>query len=83
MGFKSEEHCRLDGKVAIVTGGGSGIGKATAKVFADVGAKVVVTGRRNDPLISVANEIGGEALVCDVSDREQVREMFREIVNIH
>ena len=83
MSIKSEELCRLDGKVAIVTGGGSGIGKATAKVFADAGAKVVITGRRNDPLRSVANKIGGQAISCDVSDHGQVREMFREALNIY
>ena len=40
---------RLEGKVAIVSGGGSGIGAATAHRFADEGAKVVVTGRRPEP----------------------------------
>ena len=83
MSVKSEQLCRLDGKVAIVTGGGSGIGKATAKVFADAGAKVVVTGRRYDPLISVAKELGGEAIACDVSDLGQVRKMFLETLNIY
>ena len=83
MSVKSEQLCRLDGKVAIVTGGGSGIGKATAKVFADAGAKVVVTGRRYDPLISVAKELGGEAIACDVSDLWQVRKMFLETLNIY
>ena len=73
MKNKVEELCRLDGKVAIVTGGGSGIGKATAKVFADAGAKVVVTGRRNDLIKSVANEINGHAIACDVSNHAQVK----------
>ena len=83
MSIKTEKLCRLDGKVAIVTGGGSGIGKATAKMFADVGAKVVVTGRRNGPLINVAQEFGGHAIACDVSDHEQVRKMFRETLNAY
>ena len=41
---------RLGNKVAIVSGGGTGIGAATARVFAREGAKVVVTGRRAEPL---------------------------------
>ena len=82
MKNKVEELCRLDGKVAIVTGGGSGIGKATAKVFADAGAKVVVTGRRNDLLRNVANEINGHAIACDVSNHAQVKHVFSESLKV-
>lgn len=73
---------RLDGKLAIVTGGGSGIGEATAKIFAAAGATVVVTGRRMEPLQRVAAEIGGHAIACDVSDQIQVRAMFAEALKI-
>ena len=73
---------RLDGKLAIVTGGGSGIGEATAKVFAEAGATVVVTGRRSEPLEQVAKEIGGQAMACDVSDQAQVRTMFAQALQI-
>jgi NAD(P)-dependent dehydrogenase (short-subunit alcohol dehydrogenase family) len=59
---------RLDGKVAIVSGGGSGIGAATARRFAAEGAKVVVTGRRPGPLEALAAEIGGRAVPGDVTD---------------
>jgi NAD(P)-dependent dehydrogenase (short-subunit alcohol dehydrogenase family) len=72
----------LDGKLAIVTGGGSGIGEATAKVFAEAGATVVVTGRRSEPLEQVAKEIGGHAMACDVSDQAQVRTMFAQALQI-
>jgi len=73
---------RLDGKLAIVTGGGSGIGEATAKVFAEAGATVVVTGRRSGLLERVAKEISGHAMVCDVSDQAQVRMMFTQALQI-
>ena len=59
---------RLDGKVAIVTGGGSGIGAATARRFVAEGAQVVVTGRRPEPLQTVADEIGGVAVAGDTGD---------------
>ena len=59
---------RLDGKVAIVTGGGTGIGAATARRFAAEGASVVVTGRRPEPLDDVAAETGGLAVAGDVAD---------------
>lgn len=59
---------RLDGKVAIVSGGGSGIGAATARRFAEEGAKVVVTGRRPEPLLTIADETGGLAFPGDSTD---------------
>ena len=73
---------RLDGKLAIITGGGSGIGEATAKVFSEAGATVVVTGRRPEPLERVAKEIGGHAITCDVSYQAQVQKMFAQALQI-
>lgn len=55
-------------RVAIVTGGGSGIGAATARRLAADGATVVVTGRRVEPITQVADEIGGLAIRADVAD---------------
>jgi meso-butanediol dehydrogenase/(S,S)-butanediol dehydrogenase/diacetyl reductase len=60
---------RLEGKGAIVSGGGTGIGAATARLFAREGAKVVVTGRRTEPLESVAAETGGLPVPGDVTER--------------
>ncbi len=78
----THDPARLDGKLAIVTGGGSGIGEATAHVFAGAGATVVVTGRRMAPLEKVAHDVGGHAIACDVSDAEQVKAMFASALKI-
>ena len=56
---------RLTGKVAVITGGNSGVGAATAKLFAAEGASVVITARRAAALEEIADEIrqaGGEVL---------------------
>lgn len=67
---------RLEGKIAFVTGGGSGIGAATAERFAEEGATVVICGRRKEPLDDVVVKIkaaGGraEAIVADVGNEAQ------------
>jgi NAD(P)-dependent dehydrogenase (short-subunit alcohol dehydrogenase family) len=73
-----------NGKVALVTGGGSGIGKASALALAEEGFAVVVAGRRAEPLQAVVNEIEskqGRALgvPADVGDPEAVRNLFAKI----
>ena len=77
---------RLDGKVAIVTGGGSGIGRASAEAFAREGARVVVADRsESDALETVAKigEGGGAAVtaVCDVTDGADAETMVRAAVD--
>ena len=72
---------KLESKVAIVTGGGSGIGKAIARALAAEGAKIVIAGRNAKKLASAAEEIGaGEATVLsvptDVTDESQVSALF-------
>jgi meso-butanediol dehydrogenase/(S,S)-butanediol dehydrogenase/diacetyl reductase len=64
---------RLDGKVAVITGGGTGIGAAAARSLAAAGAKVAVTGRRPEPLQAVAQEIGGLAVAGDATKADEVR----------
>jgi NAD(P)-dependent dehydrogenase (short-subunit alcohol dehydrogenase family) len=59
-----------DGRHALITGGGTGIGAATARMFAAEGAKVTLLGRRREPLEIIAAEVGGTVIACDVTDRE-------------
>ena len=56
---------------ALVTGGGSGLGAATARLLAERGAKVAILDVNMDQARDVAAEIGGIALECDVSSEEQ------------
>jgi NAD(P)-dependent dehydrogenase (short-subunit alcohol dehydrogenase family) len=79
---------RLDGQVAIITGGGTGIGKATAKLFASQGAKVVVANRRTSTGNQVVAQIkseGGDAIfvATDVSDSVQVRNLVDQTIKAY
>ena len=77
---------RLDGKVAVITGGNSGVGAATAKLFAKEGATVVITARREAALKEVADEItaaGGEvyAVSTDISKPEDPEALMQKVMD--
>ena len=68
-------------KIALVTGGGSGIGRASAVKLANNGYSVVVTGRSQDTLDATVTAMGsGAAMACDVTDADQVDGLFARIV---
>ena len=69
----------LQRQIAVVTGGGSGIGAATAKTFAAAGAVVVVLDRDEAAAQEVASQIGGLGLACDVTDTGSVSQAFNTI----
>jgi NAD(P)-dependent dehydrogenase (short-subunit alcohol dehydrogenase family) len=68
----------LEGRHALITGGGTGIGAAAARHLHAAGAKVTLLGRRMEPLLAVAEEIGGSAIGCDVTAPDQIQKAFDE-----
>lgn len=78
----------LENKVAIITGGGRGIGKATAIALAQAGARIVVAARTSSEIETVANEIqtmGGQALAIqtDVSNEKEVQHMIQKTIQVY
>ncbi|MEX0967443.1 MAG: SDR family oxidoreductase [Bacteroidia bacterium] len=65
----------------LVTGGSKGIGKATAKMLAEAGAKVVITARHEQPLNEAAKEIGAYPIVMDMAIQEDIDRSFDEAVS--
>lgn len=66
------------GRHALITGGGSGIGAAIARMLTDEGAKVSLLGRRIQALQSIAAEIDGTAVACDITDRAAIEAAYAE-----
>ena len=73
----------LAGKVAWITGGGSGIGLAAGLELARAGAHVVLSGRSAETLKKAQKEVGAETLVLDVADRKQVAAAAQKILKQH
>lgn len=74
---------RLWGKIALITGGSSGLGLATAKRFVAEGAEVFITGRRNDVIEAAIREIGGKVAgiqgdVAKLADLDKIYDVIRE-----
>jgi 3-oxoacyl-[acyl-carrier protein] reductase len=74
---------RLEGRIAIVTGGGIGLGRAYCKALAAEGAKVVVADIDADAAQSVAKEVGGTAVKVDVTSEPETRAMAAKALDAH
>jgi 3alpha(or 20beta)-hydroxysteroid dehydrogenase len=71
----------LEGKVAVITGGAGGIGSATARRFAQAGARIVVADSRDGS--AIAGELGGRFVATDVSDEGQVKALMEAAAGEH
>ncbi|WP_405207152.1 SDR family oxidoreductase [Aquimarina sp. LLG6339-5] len=76
---------KLQEKIALITGGNSGIGLATAKLFQKEGAKVIITGRRKEVVDNAVKEIGGEAIgfASDTSNLEHIDHLYAQIKELY
>jgi NAD(P)-dependent dehydrogenase (short-subunit alcohol dehydrogenase family) len=69
---------RLEGKIAVITGGTSGIGEATAEVFAAEGAKVIIAGRSEEKGTQIANRLGANVVYqrTDVTNEQEIKALI-------
>lgn len=79
---------RLDGRVAVITGGSRGIGEAIARAYLQAGAKVVITGRKKDILENTVQALaaeGGEitSIACHMGDLEQIKDLAARTVETY
>ena len=74
---------RLEGKSAIITGGGSGIGLACTQLFSNEGAQIVITGRRQDRLKTAAKEAGSQVLAVagDLTNNNDLDNVVSKTIN--
>ncbi|MGK3950856.1 SDR family NAD(P)-dependent oxidoreductase [Microbacterium sp. I2] len=73
----------VDGDVVLVTGGGTGIGAAIAERFTTEGARVVITGRRPEPLREIAERIGATPLVSDAGNAADAKSTLRTVLEMY
>jgi 3-oxoacyl-[acyl-carrier protein] reductase len=73
---------KINGANVLITGGSSGIGKATAKLFVEQGARVVITGRNKEKLEKCAKEIGAISLHFDISDLKSIPQKATETIDL-
>jgi short-subunit dehydrogenase len=73
----------MEQQIAVVTGGSSGIGAALARQLAERGWRCVLVARREELLRQLAEDVGGEAEVCDVGDREAVERTAAAVLERH
>src|SRR5258707_3906792 len=71
----------MTNKIALITGGNSGIGYATAKELISQGAKVIITGRRKDAIEKAALEIGAIPFLADQANLKDIDALYEEIGN--
>ncbi len=74
---------RLKDKIAVIVGGATGFGLATAERFAEQGATVAVLGRRGDLAAEVGQYLGGSGYECDITDFDQLERVTTEVVERH
>lgn len=73
---------RLDGKIALITGGASGIGEAASRAFTQAGAKVIILDLNLKAASTLAAALGGQAIECDITDEDQVAKAFAQVPHL-